>query len=269
MNLRLLPYSIFSIIILAVAGCKSTPDGVPGEKDMARVVADVYRGESAVDYNNSIYNTDSAKGVVRLSVLDAHGMTLEQFDTAMAWYGRHIDRYTRVLDLAVEYLEGELEKIPDDEYGIMFVSGDTAQVWPLAQYRTFIPGLSADNIIFELHHDDAWEYGDQYQLNYKLAGDVPTVYTGLAVDYDDGTTEFHTASATEEGWNRQPLFLDSTRVALRVYGFLQPDELTRNFYIDSISLTRTRVNRQVYLRRVRQNLFEYGQQKPDSAEIEL
>lgn len=255
---RIKPLLLAAAAAMAVAtlSCSSRPDGIPDEKEMASLMADVYRGESVIDFNHARYNTDSARAVVRNSVLAAHGMDKEQFDSAVAWYGRNLEKYMKVCDEAVKLLEKDIAAIPDDETNQLFVAGDTANVWPMAPYRIIDSRHSGRNLTFAIQADDTWEPGDKYELEFKLAGINSTVYSGMAVEYDDGGTEYAATSMTNEGWNRVNLPLDSTRNATLLYGYIEFEPIKgETFYVDSIALMRTRCNQAEAFRRRRVEQF--------------
>ena len=239
------------------------PGDVLPPEDMASLMADVYTGESVIEFNHGMYNNDSMKKVVKQSVLMAHGVDQARFDSSMVWYGHNIEEYMKVCDRAVEILEARAETIPDDPLGQnrLLVAGDSAQVWPLSSFYHFTSSTPTSYITFRLTPDDNWERGDEYTLAFKLINMRTPVHSTIATDYADGRTEFNTTVQTEDGWARMTLKLDTARTAQAVYGFLEFDIADgEHLYIDSISLVRTRINPGIYRSRGRQRIFDYGRE---------
>ncbi|MCM1448874.1 MAG: DUF4296 domain-containing protein [Clostridiales bacterium] len=257
-TLHLLP---LLLLILVLAACSKTPGGVLPPDEMAQLLADVYRGESVIEFERNTYSNDSMKKVVKQSVLLAHDMTQEDFDSSMSWYGRNIEEYVKVCDQAVELLQEESNNIPDDPTGSnqILVAGDSAQVWSLPRFYHITSATPSRYLTFRLSPDDTWEAGDEYTLQFKLLNARSEVNTAIAVDYDDNRTEFIRARQDQEGWFHNTLRLDSTRTARALYGYLlfNPAE-GENIYLDSVSLVRTRVNDIRYRSRTRQNRFDHG-----------
>uniref|UniRef100_UPI002574FC70 hypothetical protein n=1 Tax=Duncaniella freteri TaxID=2530391 RepID=UPI002574FC70 len=78
-------------------------------------------------------------------------------------------------------------------------------------------------------------------LSVKGVNTHNLVTLNMAVDYNDGTTEYRWYNGPADGMNRLLLVLDSAKVASTVYGAIHyaasPKEIS---YLDSISLVRTR-----------------------------
>lgn len=225
-------------------------------------MADVYRGESMVEFNGNIYTNDSTKKVVKQSILAAHGVSQEEFDSSLTWYGRHIEEYIKVCDGAIALLENELEMIPNDVLATSLqIAGDSAQVWVLPTYYRITSKLPSRFISFSLDKDDEWEPGDAYELSYKVYIGKNPISSVMAVNYEDSLTEYASTYTTESGWQRLIVRLDTTRVASKVYGYINfnPEE-GEVLYFDSVSLLRTRTEPSRYYRRSNLKKIEL---KPD------
>lgn len=241
-------------VIMIITACRRMPSGVLSRERMTELMADIYRGESVVEFNGNVYYNDSLKKVVKQSILLHHGVTQEELDSSLAWYGRHIEEYVKVCDDAILLLENRLEMIPPDAIaGSLQVAGDSARVWVLPPYYRITSRLPSEFITFRLDSDDEWNKGDVYQLELKIAQALGSVETVIAVDYSDGFSEFNTMTANKPGWIKPVLRLDSTRTATRVYGFINVHPIEGEaVYLDSVSLLRMRLQPSQYFRRMNQ-----------------
>ena len=95
-----------SVCLLVLTGCSSVPDGVLPPGKMASLLADMEIGESVVESDPSSWRSDSLKMVLRQSIYERHGVTSEEVDSSLAWYGAHV------------------EKMPEDQKCIYFAAGD-------------------------------------------------------------------------------------------------------------------------------------------------
>lgn len=245
-----------------LAACSKTPRGVLPPEKMASLLADVYRGESVIEYNRELYRTDSLKKVVKQSVYAAHGVDQAMFDSSMVWYGHNVEEYVKVCDRAVELLEADLAAVPDDPRGLnqMLVFGDSAQVWPLSPYYHISAATPARYIVFNLTPDDNWEPGDEYTLEFKSYNTRTPVRSALAAEYADGGVTFINHSLDNDGREHMILRLDTARQATSVYGYIKLDpQASEHIYLDSLSLIRTRFNNTLPLRRTgAQQTFNRG-----------
>lgn len=253
--MRKLPIGILFAAVLVVAsllsGCDSIPDGVLSKEEMARLLADVHIGESVVELERRSYPTDSAKQVLKQSIYARHGVTSEQVDSSMKWYGYHLDKYVEVYGRVIELLESDITYAQDiagaqkESMSNMRIEldGDSVDVWPDIRYRRFSKKMPTDNIIYTINSDHNWEPGDVYMLNVKMLNAAALTDLSIAVDYQDGTKDYVNAMRTGNGWHSVKLVLDSAKRATAVYGVISHTPVfDEEAFADSISLVRVRRN---------------------------
>ena len=100
---------LYAASALLFASCDRTPDYVIKPDDMASLLVDIHKGEGVVDLNSSAYRSDSARKVLKQSIYMRHGVTAEQVDTSLVWYGHNIEKYIEVYDKVIAQLEKELK----------------------------------------------------------------------------------------------------------------------------------------------------------------
>ncbi len=251
MNLRLLlPVAALSLTMLLTVSCDKTPDYVIKSDDMVDLLVDIHKGESILELNRSKYSTDSTRKVMKQSIFERHGVTQEQFDTSLVWYGHNIEKYIEVYDKVIEKLEGEIKLADVSSDGSrvqMAVVGDSVDAWADARFRQFAYGEPNDILKFHLRRDENWEKGDVYTWRFYVRKRISPIYWTLASDYNDGTSDYVFGSVASEGWNEVKLFTDSNKVTSNVYGtiMLQPEKI-ESAYLDSITLFRTRLKSSEY-----------------------
>ncbi|MDE6417394.1 MAG: DUF4296 domain-containing protein [Duncaniella sp.] len=245
-----LPAYIAILLVALLTACGKTPSYVVAPDDMALLMADIHTGEAVAD-NSSEFRSDSLRQLLKQSILAKHGVTSEKFDTSLYWYGQHVDIYMEVNEKTIEILQNRLaeaEKIGATEATIRtaYTDADSAVVWnsPSALRLTAASPMFAST--FQLRSDRGWERGDAYTLSLRqVRTDVP-VSAVIAVNYDDGTTEYVDAvyRPDSEGMQQLTLYLDSARVARNVYGALSVPRLEKEeaVYVDSVTLLRTRTS---------------------------
>ena len=93
---------------------------VLGKKEMASLLTDVHKGESLIEINHNQFSSDSMRRVMKQSVLDAHGVTQQQWDSSLSYYGRNIEQYIELYDIVIAGLEQELKNV-NSRVNSMFV----------------------------------------------------------------------------------------------------------------------------------------------------
>lgn len=250
--------SIFYISVLLgvlfLGGCRKTPSHVIPPGKMASLLTDIYKSESTMDMNYKDYRADSSKIALREAIYRRHKVTEEDFDTSLYWYGHNIEEYMNVYDDVIERLQKEID-LSDAEVSRTTVTaiGDSVDAWMLSPRFAVTNNIVTKNLSFELFHDDNWEKGDNYTWNIKIIHTQSPVEMLLGAAYEDGLIEWITNTANENGRFSYTFVPDSTKNLERVFGNInftpQGKEIV---FVDSISLIRTRTNRQNYHKRFSQ-----------------
>lgn len=256
-----------ALIVAVVAGaCRKVPDYVIAPDDMAGLMADIHIGEAMVDHNRRQYDSDSMRQVVKQSVFAKHGVTSEQFDTSMVWYGHNMKEYMDVYDKTVSILENRLAEIGNrvSAEQSLSLAGDSVDIWGGPRYLS-LNALSASNVItFEISRDENWERGDAYTFRAKIINSKGNSRGAIAAEYDDGSVEFTNLASEGDGWKEMTFLCDSTRMPLQIYGFFTVlPEGNTSVYIDSVALVRNRLNPVRYNQRYRQRHVSFGREDGD------
>lgn len=235
-------------LLLSVVACKGTPDGVLSTDEMAALLADIHTGEAVVETNTSTFSTDSAKYRLKLAIYARHGVTPEQVDSSLRWYGYHMDKYVEVYDRVAEILQARMllaeEKAGDagqSEQSTLAMEGDSVDVWTGVRARRFSDEMPSDVVTFSFSSDPNWERGDIYTFRGKMLQNDSRAILALAMDYSDGSVDYLTKPLIGDGWHEVRIAADSAKILREVYGSLLYVPTSGHVtYIDSVSFTRTR-----------------------------
>lgn len=243
---------IISILSLAAAltSCDPTPDGVLSPEAMAQLMADMEMGEAVVETDGASFRNDSLRQVLRQSICARHDVTTADVDSSLAWYGMHVEQYTKVYARVEEILEKRLKKARESganesslavNSSVVSQDGDSVDVWQ--DERTWrIASNSPSRIIsFSLGRDQYFEPGDIYELRFKTLGSAAEIDANLSADYP-GLTDYAVTSFSGNGWHTLTLALTPDKAANRIYGSLNVGLKGSMLpaYVDSLQLIRMR-----------------------------
>ena len=241
---RLLPI-LATLFILAA--CSKTPGYVISEGKMAEIMADIHTGEAVVEANSSSFRNDSSKQAFIQSICMRHGVSTQQLDTSLYWYGNNLQEYIKVYDKTVSILEGriaEAEKAggkSTERIQSISLDGDSVNLWQGPATIRNTPNNASDFLTFTFNTDRNWERGDRYTISARPINPHSPLFMTIAVAYNDGTAEYVTLSEGSEGKKSLTLVLDSAKVATSVYGSIYYSAAKNEIsYLDSISVVRTR-----------------------------
>lgn len=247
--MRNLVYVIIALFVLAA--CSHDPDYVIGEKKMVDLLVDVHKAEAVIESNYNIYNNDADKKKLREAVFLKHGITQEQFDTNLVWYGHHIEDYMKIYEQVVERLKAENEEakklLAEDNSQTMSQPGDSVDVWKQKRARVFDTRQATNLLTFDIAPDENFFTRDYFELRFKVLllpklAVKPQVY--MAIRHGNNDVAYNQVDVTREGWCTLPLQSDSASSILRLYGYvvLPVQPVQGQLYIDSLSLIRRHYN---------------------------
>ena len=222
-RLKSLP-AVFTIAII-LAACSKTPSGVIGKEKMARIIADLSIAEAVVETDYRDFSSDSAKLVLKQSVLAKNKVTPQQMDSSLRWYGRNMDLLVEVYDRAIEMTQEDLKRnainasatVHTKPSSVYATEGDSVDLWNARSNRLFAANMPANLSTFHLISDRNWQSGDIFTLSGKVIGAVNPLHFSITAEYQDGTKEYISSAADGSDWLHLKLPLNPDKTAATVY----------------------------------------------------
>lgn len=266
---RLLPTLVIVLLMTAVLSCSRVPSHVIPPKRMSEVMADLNMADAVVDKNYNDFMSDSARMLLKQSVLDNHGYTVADFDTSMVWYGAHIDKYNDVMDNTVQILEKRLESAGAEALRILSdEQGDSVNVWNGARFLIVKPTSPSQYLAYEYADTASLNRGDIFTLRASFTGMTGSPEWTISADYDDGTFEVLSSRFSGDGWHELVFYADSTRTPRRVYGSIGFDQTSGVMLVDSLQFIQRSLDAKRYSQRYRQRHYDMSSKKQHNADYE-
>ncbi len=247
--MKKLVYLIIALFVLAA--CSHDPDYVIGEKDMVDLLVDVHKAEAVIESNYNQYSSKADKKKLREAVFLKHGITQEQFDTNLVWYGHHIEEYMKIYEQVVERLKAENEEakklLAEDNSQTMSQPGDSVDVWKQRRAHVFDTRQASSLLTFDIAPDENFRTRDYFELRFKVLllpklAVKPQVY--LAARHINHDIVYNQLDIDREGWYSLPLQTDSAMALSRINGYivLPMQPVPGTMYVDSLTLIRRHYN---------------------------
>lgn len=240
-------------ILLAGSACVRRPEKVRSDSDMVPVLADL---ELAGAYGRAVPGSGVDRDGVTDYVIGSHGLTREEFDSTMAWYGRNPDVYFELCDK----IDRELSMRKRRLAGGVVSDADSPDLWTYSRMAVITQGSASDGMEFSITTADV-EPGQRLRWRMRLsAGSGHTELIG--VEYDDGTKGYRASSG--RGNNVEVTFqTDTARSVTRIFGNMQIErEARRPLWADSIALTSLPFDSMEYHTLYSQRLYREPAPKP-------
>lgn len=160
-----------AVFAVAVGGCKPR---VPREyiqpDDMEDILYDWYVAQIMAEDGHKGGDRDYAMHAYKLQVLQKHGVSEADFDTALVYYTRHADRlntmYKNIEDRLAEQaiaLGADAREI--SHYGANVAEGDTANIWPGERSLVLSQQAPYNHFSFSIEADTSFHKGDRVILS--------------------------------------------------------------------------------------------------------
>lgn len=217
--------------ILFLSACSKRPEGVLSDDEMVSLLTDMQLAEAYVNVSH-ISSVDG--DALTESVLKAHGVSREELDSTLKWYGKNIDTYNELFAKVDKNIDRKRRSIINDSGEAQEES--SGNLWPYPYQMMISPLGNTDVLMFSIPAED-FSKGDVVNWRMRLNSDNE-VSVSLGVDYSDGsgTQVIRTLSGTRR--IDMKVQSDSSKTVKRIFGVMRPRKTGAvPVWADSISLT--------------------------------
>ncbi|MDE6578684.1 MAG: DUF4296 domain-containing protein [Muribaculaceae bacterium] len=226
------------LLVSAFCGvsCSNRPKEILDEKEMINLMADLQIAEAYSNMQSYSSESDKERYALARSVLASHGVTQEQLDTTLSWYGRNLDEYVELYAKVDKELIKRRKRLMKEEQKDNS-GNDGFNLWEFGKNGVISPLANSDGWIISIPYPEL-EKGERLKWNMHLSehADLSAV---LGVEYEDGSGETSMFNRTSNKGTELLLQTDTAKVVKRIYGWIRVKE--RNIlplFADSIRLER-------------------------------
>jgi hypothetical protein len=167
--------SLYVLMVLfafaTLIGCKpSVPSDIIQPGDLEDILYDYHVAQAmASDDQKGDYNFERTKYF--LAVLQKHGVTQAEFDTAMIYYYGHLDRLKPIYLEVNERLSDEAKSLGATvgsigRYSGYSTTGDTANIWQNRTSLLLVPRPTMNRFDFTVDVDTSFYKGDSFMFQF-------------------------------------------------------------------------------------------------------
>lgn len=251
------------VVIMILCGCVRRPSGVLSDNVMAGIVADMELSEAYLQIYSIDGDNESNRERMITGVLEKHGVSREEFDTTMAWYGRNVDAYYKLEDKVNRKLASRRRQVAKKAAK----SGQTEEIspssdyWPYSRHGIIMGNSGSDVISFSLPEVDI-EPGSIIKWGARMRSDISTEML-LGVEYMDGMGTFVSRSNNNRGL-LLTLQTDTAREIRRIFGNIAlKNSKDSPMWVDSLMLNILPFDSMEYQNLRRQRLLKISNGQPE------
>ena len=179
------------LFVLLLSACGKSK--VLSERQMENVLFDFHIADAVINDNRRDFPNEEKKQELYASVFKKHGITQEQFDTSLVWYGRNLDKLLVIyssLDkryaVLADSINAKIERLKKPE-----IISDTAQIYIWEDTKAFIlTSLPGKNLIdFHLNVDTIQLSPKEYvEFAFNVLGisdSITTPFVTFGIEFPD------------------------------------------------------------------------------------
>lgn len=238
MKLNTFPFELVFVlasgtIIILLNSCSKRPKEVLNEAQTVELLSDLQLASSYSDQHSSVIR-DSARIKLAWGVMKQHEVTQVEFDSTLAWYGRNIDEYEKILEkvkVSIENKKKQLVSVQEKEN-----EQNNNELW-ITSSNIVLSSIGNDILTFNIANPEI-EKGDNIIWSLRMQ-QAPQYYLLLGMEYSDGHIKYITSNGGSRSKLELSLQTDTASTPTRLFGqMVISDKSVLPIYIDSISLLR-------------------------------
>ncbi len=243
--MRLIP--ILFLILMLACGCSRRPKDIIDEDSMVKIMADIRIAEAYDRYGDSYGSSHTGdRELLGRGVLQQHGVTPEEMDSTLAWYGRNMDEYAK-LSKKVDKRLAAMQLRYARAAGESDNAGMSTDLWPYASHFLIDRHALSDGLIASIPVPDI-EPGDKLIWKMRVQGGKQRRIT-LGVDYEDGSSELvRISQGGLEKWAETSLQTDTLLKVDRIFASIDFEQNDSRIFIDSLQLLHQPFSHEEFLR---------------------
>ena len=231
------------LLILFITACSRVPQGIIPERKMQQIVTDMHLAEAIINSDPSAYSTNEEKKALYQSVFDKHRVTKAIYDSSLIWYGKNLDVYMQVYNMALAEVNKSIEEIgPIEPEKVDISNKDSVDIWSVGRYYEFSPSSLSNTIIFRFQEREEYSSGSIFVLGMHVwglaSGLLSPIEVHLRAEQRD-TTVVIKETIHNDGYHEMTLRSIPTQRVRQVYGYIRFNGSTvpyHKIYLDDLSM---------------------------------
>ena len=238
---------LFSLLFLFMVACSRAPKGIISEKKMQNLLTDMHLADAIISSDPSNFHNDEEKKALYQSVYDKHRVTEDVYDSSLVWYGKNLDVYMQVYNMALTDVKKKIEELGVIEpEKVLYANEDTVDIWSIDKYYEFRLSSLSNSLIFNLIPDEEFSHGSIFVFGLRVMGLMSGMQSPVEVHLhaeQNDTTIVVKNNITSNGYHEMILRTLAIHRVRRVYGYVRFNESTvpyHTIYLNDISMMKYR-----------------------------
>jgi uncharacterized protein YcfL len=236
----------FMLVFFAVA-CSRAPKGIISERKMQQLLTDMHLADAIISSDPYTFQNDEDKKALYQSVFEKHRVTQAVYDSSLVWYGKNLDVYMQVYNMALIDVKKRIEEIGEIEPEKVFMSNaDMFDIWSIGKYHEFYPSSLSNNLIFNFIPEEDYSSGSIFVLSMQVMGLISGMQSPVEVHLraeQVDTTILVNKKINNDGFHEMIIRTNPILKVKRVYGYIRFNENAAPYhkiYLNDMSMIKYR-----------------------------
>ena len=235
------------ILFLCMAACSRAPRGIISERKMQKLLTDMHLADAIISSDPYNFQNDEDKKALYQSVFEKHRVTEAVYDSSLVWYGKNLDVYMQVYNMALIDVKKKIEEtvVVKPE---MVITGneEIVNIWSIGRYHSFYPFSLSNSLIFNFKPEEDYSSGSIFVLGLQVMGLISGMQSPVEVHLraeQNDTTIIMKNSITSDGYHEMILRTLAIQRVKRVYGYIRFNENVvpyHKIYLNDLSMMKYR-----------------------------
>jgi len=216
------------ILFLLMVACSRAPRGIITEKKMQQLLTDMHLADAMISSDPMTFQNDEDKKALYQCVFEKHRVTQAIYDSSLVWYGKNLDVYMQVYNMALIDVKKKIEKIkPIEPDKVLMPNADMVDIWSISKYHEFSPSSLSNSLIFNFIPEEEYSSGSIFVLGLQVMGLVSGIQSPVDVHLcaeQIDTTIFVNNKIMNDGFYEMIIRTNPIRKVKRVYGYIRFNE---------------------------------------------
>jgi uncharacterized protein (UPF0248 family) len=230
-----------------MVACSRVPKGIIPERKMQQIVTDMHLADAIISADYYSFQSDEDKKALYQSVFDKHRVTEAIYDSSLVWYGKNLDVYMQVYNMALTDVKKQIEKIGEIVPEKVLTSDeDMVDIWSIGRYHEFYPASLSNSLIFNFKDVEDYSSGSIFVLGLQVLGLVPGMQSPVEVHLraeQNDTTIIVNNKIDRDGYYELIVRTLPVRKVKRVHGYVRLNESAvpyHKIYLNDLSMMKYR-----------------------------
>jgi hypothetical protein len=241
-------------LLLIGSGCSRRPKGVLSDKVMRKVIVDLQIAENIVNTDPNFYDLTQRQALYH-AVFQKHGTSQQQYDSSLIWYGKHLEQFMQIYNLAIADVKQQIDDLGDVTPDTPIGNKDSVNVWMLSDYHEFNHKKHDDLLTFHFQPAESFSYGSIFILGFQIFNPSPMLHLTLEVKLQaqqGDSAVYVNETIAGNGYHEVMIRTMATRRVQKVYGYVRVDggkEDWVKIYVDDFKLVKYNYGSQAVARK--------------------